>query len=335
MGHVQQRSFIWIPLFSKSRRHMTECSAQLAAALDNFMTRFARHVRVLIALPLLAVVGCDKASFDCTSADAQAALIKAAKKDISGKISQNIKDIRENNPNGASFGVSMVQQLADKFTYELTSVSEVWENDKGDQKSCRGTLAITVDPDYVRKADSGRSAVELSSVADLAAQSAVEFDAKSRFTQEVDFGINKVDNGKSISAEAGSNFTLFDVVGEVGAYQLLSTSIVRTKKDEKDRALQAETEQQKAALDLARAENRAAIEALKEIWAALDPTVRSDLLARQRAWIRKKNADCRLESINTSQDAAGILINQINCDTRAQIERADQLRPYLPAETDY
>lgn len=299
------------------------------------MKRFAKHSRALLVVPFLISVGCDKASFDCSSPDAQAALITAAKKDISGKISQNMKDIREANPNGSNFGVGMVRQLADKFTYELTSVSEIWENDKGDQKSCRGTLAITVDPEFVRKADIGRSAVDLNSVADLAAQSAVEFDAKSRFTQEVDFGINKVDDGRSIMAEAGSNFTLFDVVGEVGAYHLLSTSIVRTKKDQKNREMQAETEQQKAALDLARAENRAAVEAVKEIWSALDPTVRSDLLSRQRAWIRKKNADCRLESINNSQDAAEIIINQINCDTRAQMERADQLRPYLPSDTGY
>ncbi|MEY3703783.1 MAG: hypothetical protein RLZZ561_1403 [Pseudomonadota bacterium] len=307
-------------------------SDQRGAVLDKPLTRRLTGLRIALIPSLILVAGCDKVDFDCTSVEAKEALITAAKRDISREIAENIKDIRDANPESSNFGGGMVKQLVDKFNYELTAVTEVWQNDAGDQKSCRGTLAITVDPDIVRKADEGRAVLDLNTVADLSAQSAVEFDAKSRFSQEIDFGINKVDKSRAISAEPGTNFTLFDVAGELGAYQALSASLVRSKKDETNRELQAQTEQQKAALDLARAENRAAVQAVQEIWSALEPAIRSDLLARQRAWIRKKNADCRLESINSSENAADIVVNQINCDTRAQIERADWLRPYLPAQ---
>ena len=224
----------------------------------------------------------------------------------------------------------MVDQMVSKFNFAVSAASDVWENETGDQKSCRARLAITVDPTLVKRAGDARTALELPNISDLTAQSAVEYDGTSKLTQEIDFSLNLADGGTKIRADLGTSFTLFDVLGELGAFNMLSGTIVKTKRDEEMREEQAQTEQQRAALDMARAENRTAIKAIGAVWSAIPSETRSELATLQKAWIRKKNADCRMESLATGGSEVDIQVNQLNCDTRAQIERANWLRSYIP-----
>jgi hypothetical protein len=288
--------------------------------------------RVVLALGIgFSLSSCSKVEFECASNDAEAALIEASRKEISSKISNNLKALKDSEKSSVSFTPAMVDQMVAKLSYAVTAASDVWENETGDQKSCRARLAITVDRAHVKRADDARAALELSNLADLATQSAVEFDGASKLTQEIDFSLNLADEGSKIRADLGTSFTLFDVVGELGAYSLLSGEIVKTKRDAEMREQRAQNEQERAALDMARAENRAAIKAIGAIWSALARETRSELAALQKAWIRKKNADCQIESLATGGSSVDIQVNQLNCDTRAQIERATWLRGHLSA----
>ena len=288
---------------------------------------------LLIATALLS--GCTAMDVDCASEESKTALLEAMHKDISESITLNLRDLSEQNTSGISFGSAMTKQLVDKFDFKVTSIAELWKNPDRKQKSCRGTLEITLDTKQVKRAADARSALDMVSIADLTTQSGVEFDGRSRFTQEIDFSLNLADDTGKVHADLGSSFTIFDTVAETSAYNILSASIIKDKRDEDAREMRAESEQKRATIALAKEENRMAIKALGEVWSQLLPETRSQLVGLQRAWIRKRNADCRIESINASEDGSDITVNQLNCDTRAQLERREWLRQYVPAEAEF
>lgn len=288
----------------------------------------AGRLALVLAVTLI-VSGCNKADFRCASQDAENALIEAARKDIAAKVSQNLKDLQELDKSGAAFAPAIIEQMVAKFGFEVSAASDVWENATGDQKSCRARLAVTINPALLKSAGDARTALELSNVADLTAQSAIEYDGTSKLSQEIDFSLNLADAGTKIRSDLGSSFTLFDVLGELGAYNLLSGTIVKTKRDETMRQQLATTEQERAALEMARAENRTAIKAINAVWSAIPSETRSELAALQKAWVRKKNADCRIESLTAGGSEVDMQVNQLNCDTRAQIDRTNWLRSYV------
>lgn len=288
---------------------------------------------LLIATALLS--GCTAMDVDCASEESKTALLEAMHKDISESITLNLRDLSEQNTSGISFGSAMTKQLVDKFDFKVASIAELWKNPDRKQKSCRGTLEITLDTKQVKRAADARSALDMVSIADLSTQSGVEFDGRSRFTQEIDFSLNLADDTGKVHADLGSSFTIFDTVAETSAYNILSASIIKDKRDEDAREMRAESEQKRATIALAKEENRMAIKALGEVWSQLLPETRSQLVGLQRAWIRKRNADCRIESINASEDGSDITVNQLNCDTRAQLERREWLRQYVPAEAEF
>ena len=72
-----------------------------------------------------------------------------------------------------------------------------------------------------------------------------------------------------------------------------------------------------------------AIKAINAVWSAIPSETRSELAALQKAWVRKKNADCRIESLTAGGSEVDIQVNQLNCDTRAQIDRTNWLRSYV------
>jgi uncharacterized protein YecT (DUF1311 family) len=288
---------------------------------------------LLITAALLS--GCTAMDVNCTSEEAKTALLEAMRKDISESITQNLKDLSEQNSSGISFGSAMAKQLVDKFDLKVSGITELWKNPDRKQKSCRGTLEITVDTKQVKRATDARSALDMLSIADLATQSGVEFDGRSRFTQEIDFSLSLADDTGKVNADLGSSFTIFNTVAETSAYNVLSASIVKNKRDEDVLEMRAESEQKRAAIALAKEENRMAIKALGEVWSQLLPETRSQLVGLQKAWIRKRNADCRIESINASEDGSDIKVNQLNCDTRAQLERREWLLKYVPAEAAF
>ena len=294
---------------------------------------FKRAALLLIATS--AFGGCTRANLDCSSESAKSALLESARKDIGGKVSSNLKDLDELNTSGVSFGKTMISQMVDKFDLELADVSELWANAEGDGKSCRGTLTVTVDANQIKRAGDARSVLDMITIADLATQSAIEFDGHSRLTQDIDFSLNLADNGNKVRADVGASFTIFDAVAEITAYNLLSAAIIKNKRDEELQEKEAEGEQQRAAIALARAENRMAVKAIGEVWSSLLPETRTQLVGLQKAWIRKKNADCRVEAFETSEDKTNVEVNQLKCDTRTQLERLEWLRRYVPVESGF
>ena len=86
---------------------------------------------------------------------------------------------------------------------------------------------------------------------------------------------------------------------------------------------------QKADLDMAAAENKLANQQINAVWRALPEDARSQLLEMQRAWVRKKTADCNIEAAGASTEALPKEAARLRCDTRFTITRISELQSLM------
>lgn len=70
------------------------------------------------------------------------------------------------------------------------------------------------------------------------------------------------------------------------------------------------------------------MQTIAAVWKSLSPGTRARLLPQQKAWIRKKDADCRVEAASASTDPAEMEVARLACATRAEQERTTWLQPY-------
>lgn len=76
-----------------------------------------------------------------------------------------------------------------------------------------------------------------------------------------------------------------------------------------------------------RADNRAAESEISELWRNLDKTVKEGLVDEQRAWIKKKTADCRKAAAKAKDETEAEYL-RLECDTRKTRERILYLQDY-------
>ena len=80
---------------------------------------------------------------------------------------------------------------------------------------------------------------------------------------------------------------------------------------------------------MATAENKLANQTISEIWKSIPEYSRSELLDFQRAWIKKKTADCNIKAAETSTESVAREAARLRCDTVLTNTRSDELRAYL------
>ncbi|WP_394999916.1 hypothetical protein [Sphingomonas sp.] len=176
----------------------------------------------------------------------------------------------------------------------------------------------------------------LSSLADV---SDVEINANV-FTASIDFNVQPTDDGEKIFSSLETGTSALKFFAELVANDLIHSTL----KDAKAQELQAQqaqaaaeqgalTEQRAANLEEATTENKIAMQTINAVWAGIPSSTRGQLLNLQRAWGRKRNADCRVEAASASTDPAEVELSRLKCDTRMQTERANFLRSYMEPGT--
>jgi uncharacterized protein YecT (DUF1311 family) len=126
-----------------------------------------------------------------------------------------------------------------------------------------------------------------------------------------------------------------NVASEVLASSLLhnilqQAAAVQQQEQQEQQAQQsaALAEQKSANLNSAKTDNQLATQSILAVWRAIPAGTRAQLLAQQRAWARKKDADCRVEAASASTDPNEMEVARLNCDTRTTQERISFLQSY-------
>lgn len=158
-----------------------------------------------------------------------------------------------------------------------------------------------------------------------------------KFTTEINYKIQPTDDGTKIHGETEIGTPFVNFVAQVLANDLTSTILQQAQQKQQEQVAQQSAQQnaalenqKQAGLQMAQAEYKLAIQTINAIWQEIDADTRTQMMALQKAWIKKSDADCRVESASASIDPTEIETARLNCLTRENKSRAEGLRQYLP-----
>ena len=296
------------------------------------MKRIVSAGPIALALTMLAaavgLTACQERAVQCTADGAQQPVIDIVKEQLEQLIGRDVRRDVSGRPVASAKIRAAIAQLG----ISIDDIRTAKVDPNSTKRFCAGTLRIRFPADALADADRARSVANLSNVSDLADEADVERRADS-FYSSIEFNIQPTDDGSKVFAETESGQNLFGF-----AAALVSASLRRGALEDQQRQAQvaadqvsaeqnaALAEQRNANVASARTDNQLATQTIGAAWRALPTGLRSRLLPLQRAWVRKKAADCAVEAASVSVDPTEREVARLGCDTRVTMERVGQLQ---------
>jgi uncharacterized protein YecT (DUF1311 family) len=203
------------------------------------------------------------------------------------------------------------------------------------RRFCAGTARVVIPLAMIQDADQTRKLLDLSNVDSLLEEAGLKRSADA-LTFDLEYSVQPTDKRDKVYGEVEGTSLKFGALGQVVGAHLARDEVERASKAwaaqrataAAETARQAEAAQ-KADLDMAAAENKLANQQINAVWKALPEDARSQLLEMQRAWVRKKTADCNIEASSASTEALPKEAARLRCDTRFTTTRLSELRSLM------
>jgi uncharacterized protein YecT (DUF1311 family) len=231
---------------------------------------------------------------------------------------------------------SAVRAALNLLKVTITEIRTTKNDPNSTKKFCTGTLKIVAPLGFLADAERTFTLVKSPSVSDQAAAAGVQRGADT-FTVDFDYTVQPTDDKKDVVAEADNQALHADFFSELVLAGALKSKVegltqqaqaAQQQKDAEQAAVQQQARQ--ADLDQARAENKLSVQSINAAWGNIDHETRLQIVDVQRAWIKSKDANCRLQAAGASTEPTEIEIARLHCDTAANQGRMDWLRQYQP-----
>jgi uncharacterized protein YecT (DUF1311 family) len=288
--------------------------------------RLPRTILILVAVCSLG--GCGKSAVECSSPDATAVTTSLLRDSLVNAVFQKTRSATADTDVSRSSIRAAIAQLG----LDIADVRTSREDPKSTKRFCEATLKIDFPADVLDKAEQARSAAGMGAVTQLADASDIDREANS-FSDKVEYDVQPTDKGDKVFSETNTDTPILSLASDVVAASLMQSAIqqasVAAQQAEQAQQVQqnAALAQQKAAnLNEAKTEDQLANQQILAVWRALPSGTRSQLLALQRAWGQKKDADCRVEAASASTDPTEMETARLNCDARVTHDRTDALQ---------
>ncbi|MGZ8285140.1 MAG: hypothetical protein ACXW27_04590 [Allosphingosinicella sp.] len=297
------------------------------------------NLRFLALVALLPfVVSCDslaKPSLTCTDADAVSTTLDV----INSQVEKRVRNALKRDDGTAVVGVAKIRATLKQLRLSIEDIRTSKEDPNSTKKFCTGRLKVVVPPEVLEDAEKGRELAQQGSIADLAEQQNFESEANA-FSSDLSYDVQPTDEGDKVYAQVEDGDNVYAFVSAVLASHLARKAL-ENEKAQQQQAVAAQqqeeaaalAEQKSAALGEAKAEHQLAEQTINEVWQNFPAETRSSLLPLQRAWIKKKGADCRIEAAANSADPQEREASRLRCDSRLTYERVTQLRGYATDST--
>ena len=299
------------------------------------MNRIVLHT-TLLAFVLLS--GCSKGSVDCSGEASFAAVIPLVQEKIDQKTRDRVRAANGNQP----IATSRVRAAVRQANFTIVDVRTTQQDPNSTRRFCVGRLKVN---------DPSRGASR-KPIADVrppvsapwfnwrkAATSTVMVALSSR---RLRYNVQPTDDGNRIYAELEEADGVANFFAEAFAFYLLRPVVEQARIEEDRQAAEqrrleqqqqqeqeaALSEQRAAILQQARSENRLSEQTINAIWRSIPPDTRSQLLEMQRAWLRRRVADCRVEAASASTQPQEREAARLRCDTRMTNDRIGYLRQF-------
>jgi len=284
-----------------------------------------------LAMALLALSGCSKkVAVQCSDEYAQAPVMSIVKEQVEKTVAAQLRGAE----NGRVASLSEIRAAIAQLGISIADIRTSKEDPNSTKRFCVGTLKVKFPARMIEEADRARELASLAAVSDLADDNDLTRNADT-FEAEIEFNVQPTDDGEKVFAETDSSSNILEFATEVVASSLLRSTIesaqrqTQAAEDMQAAALTAAEQQSRVAtLQMATAENRLATQTINAVWKAIPSDTRSQLLPLQRAWIAKKDADCRIQAASVSIEPSEIEAARLGCDTRLTQERSSELERY-------
>jgi len=271
-----------------------------------------------------------KPQAECSSSEAVSTTIGMLKEALEKQTFAKVSASGNPQPVSKSSIRAAIAQIV--FTFE--DIRTTRADPDSTKRFCEGTLKIRFPAEDLSNADDARSAAGLGTVTQLADANDVDREADT-FSAKADYDVQPTDTGDKLFAETETKSPLMSVASEVLASSLLhnvlqQAAAVQQQEQQAQQAQQnaAISEQKAANLNSAQTDDRLALQSILAVWRSIPAATRAQLLPQQRAWARKKDADCRVEAATASTDPTDMEVARLNCETRTTQERISALQPY-------
>lgn len=279
-----------------------------------------RMRRSAIALSVVALLmpGCSKFSrptTSCAGSDASGVTIDLVRTKIS-----DLAGVKESDDE-PSLAKSKIRATVQQLALSLTDIRTTKTDPNSTKQFCTGTVRLVAPPDMIVDAESARQMAGLSGVEELADNANVEKNANV-FTADINYNVQPTDNGEKIFSQIEDRDEAFRFFAELVKDQLLKSTVADAKA-QTDRlsaeklAVESNANRELAAASLeeAAASKATSDQAINAMWKALPSSTRERLLPFQRAWIKKKDATCKLEAASAGDENA-MSVAMANCEAR-------------------
>jgi uncharacterized protein YecT (DUF1311 family) len=291
-----------------------------------------KSVTILPVLALGALLsGCGVAATDCASDSSREVITsivreqveKAAEAELSGEDGTKLA------------GAAKIRATVAELKVLIEDIRTTKKDPDSTKRFCAGTAKVVIPLAMIQDADQTRKLLDLPNVDSLLEQSGLKRSADS-VTFDVEYSVQPTDKRDKIYGEIEGAAPAFTAIGQVVGAHLARRDIEGANQAQavQEAAAAAETAKQteaaqKADLEMATAENKLANQQINTLWKSLPEEARSQLLELQRAWVRKKTADCNIEAAGVSTEAVPKEAARLRCDTRLTMERVSELQSLM------
>ncbi len=283
-----------------------------------------RRSTISVAVTLLFLAGCtQKPKIECTSSDATTTTIELIKNQLQDSVYKNLTT----GGRATQVTKSNIRATIQQLIISLDDIRTSKEDPNSTRKFCTANLDIKTPSQLIIDADKARSDAGLGTVAVLADQNNVDQQADT-YKITFDYNVQPTDSGDKVYAQSDDFAKITGFFGELISSSLLKTAVEQAQVQQQQAAqaqlLQqqaAQTEQRNADLASAKTDNQLANQTIAAVWKNLSPDTRARLLDDQRAWIRKKIADCNVVAASASVDPTEQDTARTKCDTQATQQR--------------
>lgn len=291
-----------------------------------------RPFKFISAAAIAALLsGCGVAGADCASEASQQVILSILREQV-GKAAE--ADLEAEDGTRLA-GSSRIGATVAELKMTLEDIRTTKKDPDSTKRFCAGTARIVAPLTMIQDADQTRKLLDMGDVDSLFEQAGLKRSADA-LSFDIEYSVQPTDKRDKIYGEVdGAGFQLTALGQLVGAHLARREIEGATQaKAAQDAAAAAKTARQvqaaqQADLDLSAAENKLAAQKINALWRALPDDTRSQLLELQRAWVRKKAADCDIEAAGASAEAVPREAARLRCDTRMTLARFDELQSLL------
>lgn len=288
--------------------------------------------KVIPAAALAALLsGCGVTGADCASEASKEVIISILREQV-GKAAES--DLQAEDGTRLA-GSSKIRATVAELKVLIEDVRTTKKDPDSTKRFCAGTARIVAPLNMIQDADQTRKLLNMGDVDSLLEQAGLKRSADS-ISFEIEYSVQPTDKRDKIYGEVEGAAIPLTALGQLVGAHLARREIEGATQIQaaQEAATAAETARQtqaaqQADLDLSAAENKLATQKINALWKALPEDTRSQLLELQRAWVRKKAADCDIEAAGMSTEAMPREAARLRCDTRMTLARFDELQSLL------